>query len=99
MAGMPHLQRMALALTYNAFPCAVLPFTAQKPVMPSCLRACATASHHFFMALCAHLFLLRAEAALLTILPDLLLMRVSLVRPPTVFAFFPLKTAALARSH
>merc|ERR1719433_2240044 len=87
---------MALALAYSAFPCAVLPFTAQKPVMPSCLRACATASTNFFIAPCAHLFLLAAEAALLTILPDLLLIKESLVRPLTVFAFLPLKTAALA---
>merc|ERR1719433_205680 len=31
-----------------------------------------------------------------TILPDLLFIRVAFVRPPTVFAFLPLKTAALA---
>merc|ERR1719266_1080121 len=96
LAGVTHLPRMALALAYNAFPCAVFPFTAQKPVMPSCFRACVTASRHFFNALVAHLFLPRAEAALLTILPDLLLISVSFVRPPTVFAFLPLKTAALA---
>merc|ERR1719469_1308193 len=87
---------MALTLAYNAFPCAVLPFTAQKPLMPSCLRACTHASIHFFNALCAYLFLARAEAALLTIFPVLLLIKESLVRPLAVFTFLPLKTAALA---
>merc|ERR1739844_507243 len=91
-----HLPRMALALAYKAFPCAVFPFTAQKPVTPNCLRACFTASHHFFNALCAQFFLPRADAALLTIFPLLLLVNVAFVKPPTVFAFLPLKTAALA---
>merc|ERR1719203_1189219 len=92
----PHLPRMALTLAYSAFPCAVLPPTGQKVLIPSCLRACAVATHHFFNALCAKFFLPRAEAALLTTFPDLLLVKVSFVRPPTVFAFLPLKTAALA---
>merc|ERR1719203_198815 len=91
-----HLPRMALALAYKAFPCAVFPFTAQKPVTPNTFRACFTASHHFFNALCAQFFLPRADAALLTIFPLLLLINVSFVKPPTVFAFLPLKTAALA---
>merc|ERR1719422_2685930 len=82
---MLHLPRMALALAYKAFPCAVFPFTAQKPVTP-----------HFFNALCAKFFLARADAALLTIFPLLLLVNLSFVKPPTVFAFLPLKTAALA---
>merc|ERR1712151_1284233 len=78
-----HLPRMALALAYKAFPCAVFPFTAQKPVTPNCLRACFTASHHFFNALCAKFFLARADAALLTIFPLLLLVNLSFVKPPT----------------
>merc|ERR1719254_336874 len=64
--------------------------------MPNALRACLQASHHFFKALPAQFFFARADAALLTIFPDLLLTRVALVRPPTVFTFLPLKTAALA---
>merc|ERR1719469_1392991 len=92
----PHLPRMALTLACKAFPCADVPPTAQKPVMPSALRACCSATLHFFNALCANIRLPRAEAALLTILPDLLFIRVAFVRPPTVFAFLPLKTAALA---
>merc|ERR1712083_561557 len=95
-SGKPHLPRMALALAYKAFPCAVFPFTAQKPLMPNCLRASFTASHHFFKALCTNAFLARADAALLTIFPLLLLVRVSFVKPPTVFTFLPLKTATLA---
>merc|ERR1719367_2414664 len=91
-----YLPRMALALAYNAFPCAVLPPTKQKPVMPSSVRACLIAAPHFFNALCANVFLLRAEAALLTILPILFLTNMSFVRPPTVFVFLPAKTAALA---
>merc|ERR1719203_710280 len=92
----PHLPRMALALAYTAFPCAVFPLTAQKPLTPTCLRACMTASIHFFNALCAQFFLARADAALLTTFPVLLLVRESFVKPPTVFAFLPLKTADLA---
>merc|ERR1712214_217456 len=92
-----HLPRMDLTLAYRAFPCAVLPPTGQKPLMPSCLRACLVASHHFFSALEANLFLPSAERDLLTILPLLLLVRVALVSPPTVFAFLPEKTASLAR--
>merc|ERR1712186_267420 len=91
-----HLPRMALVFAYRAFPCAVFPPTAQKPLMPNALRACLQASHHFFNALPAQFFFARADAALLTIFPDLLLTRVALVRPPTVFTFLPLKTAALA---
>merc|ERR1740129_511853 len=71
---------MLLTLAYRAFPCAVLPFTAQKPVTFSCFRACFTASIHFFSGLVLQAFLLRAEAALLTILPDLIFISFSL--PP-----------------
>merc|ERR1719226_445032 len=87
---------MALALAYKAFPCAVFPPTAQKPLMPNCLRANFTASHHFFNALCANAFLARADAALLTIFPLLLLVRVSFVKPPTVFTFLPSSGCSLA---
>merc|ERR1719343_1822472 len=95
-SGKPHLPRRALALAYKAFPCAVFPPTAQKPLMPNCLRACLHASPHFFNALCANAFLARKDAALLTIFPLLLLIRVAFVKPPTVFTFLPLKTASLA---
>merc|ERR1719382_1069104 len=91
-----HLPRMALALAYKAFPCADFPPTAQKPLMPSALRACFTASPHFFKGLLANAALARAEAALLTIFPDLLLTKVAFVKPPTVLAFLPLKTAGFA---
>merc|ERR1712222_71940 len=60
------------------------------------LRACFSASHHFFNGLCANAFLARADASLLTIFPVLLLVRVAFVKPPTVFSFLPLKTAASA---
>merc|ERR1719221_1637837 len=92
----PHLPRMALVLAYKAFPCAVFPPTAQKPLIPKALRACLHASHHFFNALDAQFFFARADAALLTIFPLLLLVRVAFVKPPTVFTFLPLKTATLA---
>merc|ERR1712087_525078 len=81
-----HLPRIALALAYRAFPCALFPPTAQKPLMPNDLRACLQASPHFFNALPTQFFFARADAALLTIFPDLLLVKVALVRPPTVFA-------------
>merc|ERR1719221_1244845 len=95
-SGKPHLPRMALVLAYKAFPCAVFPPTAQKPLIPKALRACLHASHHFFNALDAQFFFARADAALLTIFPLLLLVRVAFVKPPTVFTFLPLKTATLA---
>merc|ERR1740139_1003793 len=87
---------MDFTLAYSAFPCAVLPLVAQNPAMPSCFRANFVASIHFFKALVAKFFLARADAALLTILPLLLLVKVSFVKPPTVFAFLPLKTNAFA---
>merc|ERR1740121_1706723 len=96
LSWQPHLPRMALALAYKALPCAVFPFTAQKPWIFNSLRACFTASVHFFNALVAQFFFARAEAALLTIFPVLLLIKVSFVNPPTVFTFFPLKTATFA---
>merc|ERR1712207_18607 len=95
-SGKPHLPRMALVLAYKAFPCAVFPPTGQKPLIPNALRACLHASPHFFNALDAKAFFARADAALLTILPLLLLVRVAFVKPPTVFTFLPLKTATLA---
>merc|ERR1719469_1119791 len=90
------LPRMDLTLAYKAFPCAVLPPTAQNPVILSALRACFVASLHFFNALPAKFFFPRADAALLTTLPDLLFVSVAFVKPPTVFSFLPLKTATLA---
>merc|ERR1719510_111634 len=91
-----YLPRRDLALAYSALPCAVLPPTAQNPVTLSSLRAIFTASPHFFSALFAKFCLARADAALLTILPDLLFVNVALPRPPTVFSFFPRKTRNLA---
>merc|ERR1719266_2318715 len=89
-AGVSHLPRMALAVAYNAFPCAVLPFTAQKPVMPSCLRAFLTASKYFLKP-ADIIFLALAELALLTTLPCEFFIKESLVRPPPVFSFVPRK--------
>merc|ERR1719336_3819987 len=87
---------MLLTLAYSAFPCAVLPFTAQKPTSFSCFRACFTASIHFFSALVANFFFAEAERALLTILPVLLLINFSLVIPVAVFSFPPRNTTARA---
>merc|ERR1712003_290811 len=87
-----HLPRIDLTLAYRALPCAVLPFTVQKPTMPNCLRATFTASMYLLNPLDAYLFLARAEAALLTTLPSLFFVNCSLVRPPTVFSFRPLST-------
>merc|ERR1719162_1573695 len=87
---------MDLTLAYNALPCAVLPPTGQKPVMFNAFRACLVASDQVFKALVAHAFLARADAALLTTLPVLLLIKVFLVKPPTVLSFLPLNTRALA---
>merc|ERR1719251_71608 len=86
--GKDHLPKMALALAYKAFPCAVLPFTAQNPVIPNSLRACFTASQNFFNGLDAYLFFACADRNLDTTLPLLFMMRVSFVKPPTVLAFF-----------
>merc|ERR1719384_1834830 len=85
-------KKMFLVLAYNAFPCAVLPPQATKPVMLSCLRAALHASIHFFSGLFAKAFLALAEAALLTILPVLLFTNWSLVMPVLVFAFPPANT-------
>merc|ERR1719461_526312 len=85
-----------MAFANKAFPCAVLPFTAQKPVILSCFRANFTASIHFFSALVAKFFLLTADFALLTILPLLFLVSRSLVRPPPVFSLDPRKTTERA---
>merc|ERR1719396_123106 len=93
----PHFARMLFTLAYNALPCALLPPTAQKPLMPSSLRAALQASHHFFKALLAKSFLALSERFLLTILPVLLFVRLALVKPLRVFSLLPLNTAALAR--
>merc|ERR1719323_1650649 len=95
-SGFADQPKMALAFPYTALPVAVLPFTAQKPVILSSLRACFTASIHLFNALFAQFFLPRADFDLLTILPVLLFVSVSLVRPPTVFCLLPRKTRAFA---
>merc|ERR1719210_3251786 len=88
--------KIALAFAYTDLPVAVFPFTAQKPGTLSSLRACFTASIHLFNALFAHFFLPRADFDLLTILPVLFLVSVSLVRPPLVFCLLPRKTRAFA---
>merc|ERR1719384_2194659 len=95
-AGFVDQPKIALAFAYTALPVAVLPFTAQKPATLSSLRACFTASIHFFSALFAQFFLARADFDLLTILPVLFFVSVSLVRPPTVFCLLPRKTRAFA---
>merc|ERR1719362_1845887 len=84
--------RRDLTLAYSAFPCAVLPPTGQKPTIFNSFRAFLQASHHVFSALCANAFLARADAALLTILPLLLLVNVSFVKPPVVFCLEPFQT-------
>merc|ERR1711935_488389 len=89
--------RSDFTLAYSAFPCAVLPPTGQKPLIPSSLRAFLHASHHFFSALLANLFLEAADAFLLTILPLLLFIMFALVRPLVVFSLVPRKTEDLAR--
>merc|ERR1719166_969399 len=93
-AGAPYLPRRDWTLAYSAFPCAVLPFTKQKPVMPSILRASANTSNHFLKP-AGIAFLARAEAALLTSLPFEFFIKESLVRPPGVFSRKPRKTNAL----
>merc|ERR1711862_1024371 len=89
--------RSDFVLAYSAFPCAVLPPTGQKPLIPSSLRAFLNASPHFFSALVANLFLEAADAFLLTILPLLLFIMFALVRPLVVFSLLPRKTEDLAR--
>merc|ERR1711920_248537 len=89
--------RSDFTLAYSAFPCAVLPPTGQKPLIPSSLHAFLHASHHFFSALAANLFLEAADAFLLTILPDLLFIISDFARPLCVFSLVPWKTEDLAR--
>merc|ERR1719150_1232355 len=91
--GTPHLRKIFLILAYNAFPSAVLPFTAQKPVMLSSLRAFLTASKYFLKPGDIS-FLARAELALLTSLPFEFFIKESLVKPLGVFSFLPLNTDA-----
>merc|ERR1719336_2313151 len=88
--------KITLAFAYTALPVAVLPFTAQKPATLSSLRACFTASIHLFSALFAQFFLPQADLDLLTILPVLFFVSVSMVRPPLVFCLLPRKTRAFA---
>merc|ERR1719225_650913 len=95
-SGFVNQPKIALAFAYTALPVAVLPFTAQKPATLSSLRACFTASIHLFSALFAQFFLPRADFDLLTILPVLFFVSVSLVRPPLVFCLLPRKTRAFA---
>merc|ERR1740123_791622 len=75
---------IALALAYRALPAAVLPPTIAKPVTPRAFFACCTAFVHPWMFLYA--FLPAADCFLVTILPDLLLMSIALVRPVLVFS-------------
>merc|ERR1712190_256332 len=92
-----HQARSDFTLAYSALPCAVLPPTGQKPLIPSSLRAFLHASPHFFSALVANLFLEAADAFLLTILPDLLFIISDFARPLCVFSLVPRKTEDLAR--
>ena len=69
--------------------------TAQKPLMPRELRALETAATQPEMRLYA--FLPLALAFLDTILPDLLFMSLSFVKPPEVFTLVPRKTEPFAR--
>merc|ERR1711920_970382 len=86
LAKYPEYQaRSDFTLAYSAFPCAVLPPTGQKPLIPSSLRAFLHASHHFFNALVANFFLEAADAFLLTILPDLLFIISDFAKPLAVF--------------
>ena len=79
----------ARALASNLFPAADFPPTAQKPLTFKAFLAAATAFIHPFL-------LPLADLALDTYLPCLFLVIYFLVRPPTVLAFDPLKTIALA---
>merc|ERR1719330_1641173 len=95
MKRFPHLPRMDLIFAYSAFPCAVLPPTAQKPVMPSSFRACLRPSANFFKGLVAKLFLESADTAFDTTLPRLFLVNWFFLSPPPVFSLLPLKTSDL----
>merc|ERR1719167_1796845 len=90
------LFKIDLTLAYNVFPRAVLPPTGQKPLICKVLRACLTASIHRFNGPLANCFFARADAALETILPDLLFVSSFLCKPPVVRSFVPWNTAALA---
>merc|ERR1740129_1445766 len=90
-----HLPKMDLTLACSAFPCAVLPPTGQNPLIPSSFLAFLVASAKALNA-GDMVFLARTEAALLTILPCLFLIRDAFVRPPDVFSFEPRKTLAFA---
>merc|ERR1719221_863883 len=67
-----------------------------KPFKFNSFFAWATALPHFCNALPAYLFLELSDAFLLTILPALFFFKFSFLRPPTVLAFEPRKTMALA---
>merc|ERR1740129_515529 len=90
-----HLPKMDLTLACSAFPCAVLPPTGQNPLIPSSFLAFLVASAKALNA-GDMVFLARTEAALLTILPCLFLIKDAFVRPPDVFSFEPRKTLAFA---
>merc|ERR1740129_378261 len=90
------LSTMAFTFAYKALPFGDEPPTGQNPVIPNSLRACLAASAHFFSELEAHAFLLRADIAFETTLPDLLVVKLALVNPPTVSSILPLNTRVLA---
>merc|ERR1719223_625081 len=87
---------MDLAFAYSALPAADLPPMATKPVSPSAFLAAFTASAQALMPLDAYAFLRAADAFLDTTLPLLFFVSDACVRPPTVLAFLPEKTADLA---
>merc|ERR1719223_1895217 len=87
---------MDLAFAYSALPAADLPPMATKPVSPSAFLAAFTASAQALMPLVAYAFLRAADAFFDTTLPLLFFVSDACVRPPTVLAFLPEKTADLA---
>ena len=84
-----HFLKMALTLASNCLPCSPFPPTGQKPLIFNSLRACEQAMAHLFFLPLANLFLD-------TTLPALFLVKLAAVKPPDVFSFLPLRTAAFA---
>merc|ERR1719476_186613 len=66
--------KIALAFAYSALPCAVLPPTPQKPLMPSSFLAAMTALIQDSALLPLYAFFREADAALETTLPCLFFM-------------------------
>merc|ERR1719225_1881683 len=80
------------AFLRSAWPFEVFPPTGTIPLIPSDLRAAATAFNHLPIPFFANNFFPAADLFLETTFPDLFFIRSLFFKPPTVDALLPLNT-------